>query len=384
MRILAVGGGSGGHVTPVAAVVKELKATVPDAELRFWCDQAFATQATATMQAVDPQMRIDVIMAGKLRRYHKLSLLRQLLQVRTIVVPNLVDAVKITIGFLQSLIKLVIWRPDVVFTKGGFVCLPVGVAASLLRIPLVIHDSDAHPGLTNRILARFAHTIATGAPLKYYRYPKGRSHYVGIPVAGAISPLSASAQAAAKRQLGFDEHEPLVVITGGGLGAAALNEATMAALKDMLTFTSVILICGSAHEKALRRRAPKKSNFKLYGYVAGDMLTMLGAADVVVSRAGATTLLELAALAKPAIIVPNAHLTGGHQTKNAAVYEQAGAVVVLDEEHLKVEPLALVDAINATLLNKATLRALSKNILSLSKPDAARDTARLIINAIDR
>lgn len=336
------------------------------------------------MHTVDADMRIDMIMAGKLRRYHKLSIIRQLLQIRTIVLPNFIDVVKIIIGTVQSFIKLLIWRPDVIFTKGGFVCLPVGVAAWVLRIPLVIHDSDAHPGLTNRILARFAHSIATGAPLKYYPYPKEKTHYVGIPVAGTITRVSAKQQAEAKKKLGFSEHEPLVVITGGGLGASKLNEATMAVLKDLLQFTSVILISGSAHEAELRARSPKKKNFKLYGYVADDMLTMLGAADIVVSRAGATTLLELAALGKPAIIVPNAHLTGGHQTKNAAVYEQAGAVVVLDETQLSAQPLSLVDAINATLLNKAAMKRLSQNITTLSKPDAAKQTAKLILKAVGK
>ena len=384
MRILAVGGGSGGHVTPVAAVVKELRKSKPDAEIRFWCDRAFLKQATATMHTVDPDMRIDTIVAGKLRRYHKLSIVRQLLQVRTIVLPNLFDAVKIAAGTAQSFVKLLSWRPDVIFTKGGFVCLPVGLAAWALRIPLVIHDSDAHPGLTNRILARFARTIVTGAPLKYYRYPKAKSHYVGIPVAGTISRVNAKQQAEAKKELGFSEHEPLVVITGGGLGASSLNEAAMAVLKDLLQFTSVILISGTAHEAELRARAPKRKNFKLYGYVADDMLTMLGAADIVVRRAGATTLLDLAALGKPAIIVPNAHLSGGHQSKNAAVYEQAGAVVVLDEVQLKAQPLSLVDAINATLLNTAVMKRLSQNIFTLSKPEAARQTANFILKAVGK
>lgn len=355
---------------------------MPEAEIRFWCDRSFAKQATATMHAVDETMKIDVIVAGKLRRYHNLSLLKQLLQVRTIVLPNLIDTVKISVGFVQSVYKLLVWRPDVVFTKGGFVCLPVGLAAKMLGIPLVIHDSDAHPGLTNRILARYADVIATGAPLKYYSYPKSKSHYVGIPVADSISPLNAKQQQAAKRSLGFDEHEPLVVITGGGLGARSLNGAVLAVLNDLLSFTSVILISGTLHEAELRKKVPKRDNFKLYGYVADEMLTMLGAADIVVSRAGATTLLELAALAKPSIIVPNAHLTGGHQTKNAAVYEQAGAVVVLEEARLKENPLSLVDAINATLLNKGMMTKLSKNILALSKPDAATDMAKLILKAI--
>jgi len=294
-----------------------------------------------------------------------------------------IDGFKLLIGFVQSLVKLLIWRPDVVFSKGGFVCLPVGIAAKVLRIPLVIHDSDAHPGLTSRILSRWADVIATGAPLKHYSYPKEKSHYIGIPVAASAKPFSATKQRDAKRALGFDTNEPLVVVTGGGLGAMAINQAVMSALDDLLQFTSLALVAGKAHADELNESAGKRPNLQIHGYLSPDsMQHLLGAADIVVSRAGATTLLELAALAKPSIIVPNENLTGGHQLKNAAVYKQAKAIVVLDDSSLKLEPLSLVDAINATLLNKDTMKMLSKNIHEFAKPDAAKDMAKLIVGAI--
>ena len=378
-----VGGGSGGHVTPVAAVCSELKKSHPTAELRVWCDRKFYQQAFTTMVAVDGHIKVETIVAGKLRRYHRLSIFRQLMQIRTIVLPNILDALKLVVGTVQSVVKLLFWRPDVVFSKGGFVCLPVGVAAYLLRIPLVIHDSDAHPGLTSRILSRWAAVIATGAPLKYYNYPKDRSHYVGIPVAATAKPYSQAKQRQTKESLGFSEHEPLVVITGGGLGATAINEAAVKVIDDLLSICSVALVAGKAHADSLSQVIGKRSNLQIYGYVSSDrMQQMLGAADIVVSRAGATTLLELAALAKPSIIVPNANLTGGHQLKNAAVYKQAKAVVVLDDTQLSAEPLSLVDAINATLLNKETMKRLSANIHEFAKPEAAKDVARLIVGAI--
>jgi UDP-N-acetylglucosamine--N-acetylmuramyl-(pentapeptide) pyrophosphoryl-undecaprenol N-acetylglucosamine transferase len=383
MRILAVGGGSGGHVTPVAAVFSQIRSSHPDAEIRFWCDHKFYQQAFATMVAVDGHIKVEPIIAGKLRRYHNLPMLKQLLQVRTIVLPNLIDAFKLIIGTVQSIAKLLWWRPDVVFTKGGFVCLPVGVAAHILRIPLVIHDSDAHPGLTNRILGRWADVIATGAPLKYYNYPKKRSHYVGIPVASSAKPLTATAQREMKETLGFSQHEPLVVITGGGLGAASVNHAVIKVLDDLLSFTSVALVAGRANVDELTDMVKKRPNLQIHGYLSPDtMQQLLGAADIVVSRAGATTLLELASLAKPAIIIPNEHLTGGHQVKNAAVYKQAKAIVVIEDATLVAEPLSLVDAINATLLNKETMKRLSTNIHEFAKPNAARDVAKLIIGAI--
>lgn len=382
MRILAVGGGSGGHVTPVAAVCSELEKIQPDAEIRFWCDRKFYQQAFTTMLAVDGHIKVEPIIAGKLRRYHKLTMLQQLVRLRTIVIPNVIDGAKLLAGTLQSIAKLLIWRPDVVFAKGGFVCLPVGVAARILRIPLVIHDSDAHPGLTSRILSRWAVTIATGAPLKHYNYPKRKTHYVGIPITSMNKPYTAKEQRAAKKELGFSEHEPLVVVTGGGLGATSLNEAVVQVLDDLLGFTSVALVAGKANVDKLLGSVKKRSNLQIHGYVTSDMMQqMLGAADVVVSRAGATTMLELAALAKPTVLVPNEQLTGGHQIKNAAVYQQAKAAIVIQDDQLAAEPLQLVDAINATLLNKASMKKLSTNIHMFAKPHAAKDTAMLIMKA---
>ncbi len=383
MRILTVGGGSGGHVTPVAAVIAELKGIEPHADIRFWCDKKFFSQADATMKEVDESVKVDVIASGKWRRYHKVAWWRQAMQLRTIIIPNCIDGFKIAWGLLQSLYKLKKWRPDVVFTKGGFVCLPVGIAAHMLKIPIVIHDSDAHPGLTNRILSRFASTIATGAPLHYYNYPAQISHYTGIPVASYLAPLSAGERQIAKQSLGFEAKQPLIVVTGGGLGAKNLNSAVLSVAQELLAFTSVCLVAGQGQVASLKKQTsdlPK--NFQLHGYVVSEtMQQMLGAADMVITRAGATTLLELAALAKPTIIVPNAFLTGGHQVKNATVYEEARAAVVIDEEELLAHPLSLVDTVNAYLLNPAKLKELSTAIEQFQKPAAARDVAKLIIGA---
>lgn len=334
------------------------------------------------MRAVDPRIRTEVIVAGKLRRYHKLSFWRQLIQLRTIVVPNIVDSFKLAIGLCQSLYKLLQWRPDVIFTKGGFVCLPVGLAAYILRIPLVIHDSDAHPGLTNRILARFAAQIATGAPLEYYNYPPERSTYIGIPIAMNLTPVSSTEQVKLKKEFGFDEKKPLIVITGGGLGARTINQAAIAVLDELLAFCNISLIAGKLHYDQLRREVESRDSrhFQMHAFVSKDFTRLLSAADVVVTRAGATTLLELAALAKPVIIVPNEYLTGGHQSKNAAVYEKAGAAVIVGEERLAAQPLALVDAINALVLNPKELQSMAKAIHEFARPQAAHDMATIILS----
>ncbi|UTX51146.1 UDP-N-acetylglucosamine--N-acetylmuramyl-(pentapeptide) pyrophosphoryl-undecaprenol N-acetylglucosamine transferase [Candidatus Saccharibacteria bacterium TM7i] len=380
MKILAVGGGSGGHVTPAVAVLKEVRAVEPEAEIRFWCDKKFEAQTKKIVGAFDDAIRVDTIASGKLRRYHHLTLMQHVLW-PSLMWSNLVDSFKVLGGIIQSIYKLCMWRPDVIFTKGGFVCLPVGIAAHLLRIPLVVHDSDAHPGLTNRVLARWAVAIGTGAPLEYYNYPKQISKYVGVPVSDAFVPRSLDEKRALKKSLGLDSAKPLTVITGGGLGSVRLNNLIVKTLKDLQQFTSVVLVSGQGQYEELRRTMPEDSeNFQLHAFVS-TMPELLGAADVVVARAGATTILELAALKAATILVPNEALTGGHQIKNAAVYGEAQAAIVLDEEEIVRTPEVFVRSVKLYLGDKKTTKAMTERFGAFAKPHAAEEMAAMVLNA---
>lgn len=384
MKILAVGGGSGGHVTPVVAVFSELKNSQPDnLELRFWCDRKFAPKARTIVGNFDSQLPVSAIFSGKFRRYHHLPWWRQLLY-PSIVLPNIFDTVFIGLGFLQSVIKLLIWRPDVVFTKGGFVCLPVGLAAKMLRIPLVIHDSDAHPGLTNRVLSRWADLIGTGAPLKYYSYPSDRARYVGIPVSSDFKTFSSEQQRAAKQVLGVNSDQPLVVVTGGGLGAKRINDAVVDCLDELLKVCTVILVSGTGQYQQLRTQLANypSDKFQLQAFVSKGMAQLLGAADAVVARAGGTTILELAALSKPTILIPNGNLTGGHQLKNAAIYEEARAAVVVREPAIEDNPAALAETIKQLLSDETMMEQIGRRFHEFSRPDAASDMAEMIISAV--
>jgi UDP-N-acetylglucosamine--N-acetylmuramyl-(pentapeptide) pyrophosphoryl-undecaprenol N-acetylglucosamine transferase len=382
MKILAVGGGSGGHVTPVVAVLREIKRAHPKAEIQFWCDGAFANQASSIMGNFDATIPVQVIMAGKLRRYHHLSVIRQLLW-PSLVLHNIKDGFLVGFGFIQSIVKLTLWRPDVVFTKGGYVCLPVGIAARLLRIPLVIHDSDAHPGLTNRILGKWATAIATGAPLKYYSYPADRSRYVGIPISSEFHEFSDQERQSAKVQWGINTDSPLIVVTGGGLGASRINDTVALVLGDLLKIGSLVLVSGAGQYDELRSITPPDDDkFQLHSFISKDMASLLGAADVVVTRAGATTILELAALARPTILIPNGKLTGGHQLKNAAVYLAEGAVTVIDENAMIENPQILVAAVKSVLSNQQQANKMAQSLASFARPDAARDVAEMIISSI--
>lgn len=365
----------------MVAVLRELKKRQPDIDIHFWCDRKFAPQARSIMSHFDGTIPVTTIHAGKLRRYHTLPLWRQLLR-PSIVFPNLRDMFLVGLGCIESFFQLLVWRPDVVFTKGGFVCLPVGLAARLLGIPLVIHDSDAHPGLTNRILAKRATLIATGAPLHHYSYPEKKSRYVGIPIASEFRPFRSTERAAAKKKLGFDSARPLLVVTGGGLGAKRLNDVVVAELERLLPMASVLLISGTAHFDELNMKVPvDDARFQLKAFISEGMATVLGAADIVITRAGATTIMELAALAKPTILVPNAYLTGGHQLKNAAVYAESGAVLVLDEQDLEKRPVKLSSAVYSLLSDPSKLDRMRKSFATFAKPQAAKDMADMILSA---
>lgn len=337
------------------------------------------------MRHFDDTIPVETIVAGKLRRYNNLPLWRQLLRPLSIVLPNLRDLFLVVVGCIQSVVKLVAWRPDVVFTKGGFVCLPVGIAAKILHIPLVIHDSDAHPGLTSRILAKWAVHIGTGAPLKYYPYPVAISKYVGIPISSSFREYSATERYEIKSRLGFNPSQPLVVVTGGGLGARRINDAVASQIDALTAFTSVLLVSGNDQYEELLATTPQANKkFQLKGFISDGMADILGAADIVVTRAGATTILELAALAKPTLLIPNGYLTGGHQLKNAAAYADVGAVAILDEHELDKDMSLLTKTLKDMLARPMDLQKMGTLFKSHAKPNAASDTAAMIISAVKK
>lgn len=382
MKIVAAGGGSGGHVTPCLAVLAELKRHDPELKISFITDHGFGNQANDIIKRSPLKIKLKRIYAGKLRRYNKVSLFRQMLDLPT-VFKNIRDIFLVGIGVFQSLIYLLKFRPDVVFTKGGFVCLPVGLAAHILRIPLVIHDSDVHPGLTNRILSRYAKVIGTGAPVKFYPYPKGRTHYVGIPVKRDYRPLTAAQQQRCKEELGLhDIKKPLLVVTGGGLGARNINRAVVGIAPQLLDKVAILHIAGQANYDEVVRNAPEHVDYIIKSFLPEGFSVAFGAADVVLTRAGATTLLELAAMEKPVVIVPSPYLAGGHQLKNASMYEQADAAVIVQEEDFILDQRELLKVLVSLFANAAKRRTIAHNLHRFARPDAAIDMAALIVEAV--
>lgn len=377
------GGGSGGHITPILAVAHELKQLQPDATLVYIGQRGDPFGAVVAKNPLIDE--VHLVSAGKFRRYHGDGL-KQLLDIPTMLL-NIRDAFLVVAGLWQSYRLFRRLRPDVVFCKGGFIGVPVGLAAALRHVPYVTHDSDAMPGLANRIVSRWAALHAVALDTKLYPYPKERTVNVGVPVAAEYELVNSEQQILFRKQIGLVDYEKVVVITGGGLGAARLNHAAAAIMPELLRREprlAVVHMAGTKHTKVVQEAydatlTPEARNrVRVLGYTT-ELFKYTGAADVVIARGGATSLAELAAQGKACIIVPNPQLTGGHQLKNARAYEERGAVVCIDESILKANQEVLLGAVQK-LLEDATERTnLSERLHSFNRDNSAEELAELIL-----
>jgi len=328
---------------------------------------------------------VKLVHAGKFRRYHGEGW-KQLLDIPT-VLKNLRDAFLVLFGIWECFWLLKKLRPRIVFVKGGFVGVPVGLAAAALRIPYVTHDSDALPGLANRIIAPWAKLHAVGLPEEIYSYPQEKTVTVGVPVSNNYHPFSKAEVAEALEQITGKPAGRLILVTGGGNGAKRINDAVAANTEALLTRyndLTIVQIAGRSQEAALRQLHKKNLPTELQkrvivkGFVT-NMYTYIGASDVVIARAGATSIAECAAQEKACIIIPNPLLTGGHQLKNAEVLAERAAVKLVPESRLKQDPGALMPPVVDLLDNPERARKLGKTLGQLTEPDSAKRLAVLLL-----
>lgn len=411
MKVLVVGGGSGGHITPAMSVIRELLLKYPNTQVEFWTDRKYyknilnlANELTVGWGEEEERsrknkqyIRVRKVFSGKFRRYHGLKLKDYFDQgARTffdVVFGNIGSVVGFSMGCVQSFCRLISKkrRPDVVFLKGGFVGLPVGLVAGFLKIPYVLHESDAVFGLTNRILMKKAVKIATGVPVELDKYSEDiakKIEWVGIPVAPEFAPVSDTIKNNLKRELGFNSRKKLVVVTGGSQGSEHLNLAISQILEKLLEKASVGLVAGRKYyddmlelkEFEKWNKAKLDSDFRMWNF-SPKMSEILGAADLVISRAGATTITELAALEKSVILVPFEKLPGGHQTKNAERLHASGAVEMILDGKMMEKPELLLNKIINLLEDDEKRGMLAKKLHELSKPDASRRMMEIIVEA---
>lgn len=377
MRVVVSGGGTAGHISPILATVDALKSLDSDLQV-LYIGQAGSMEAKI---AAASGIEFAAIQAGKFRRMHGVSKLRQVLDLSTLGL-NARDSTRVLRGTVSSLQLLRRWKPDVVFVKGGYVGLPVGLAAHLLRIPLVIHESDLVPGLTNRILGRWATRIAVGFPVKGYRaFEPDRLVYTGTPVR---SELKAKHRLEGLATFELNPDMPVMLVTGGSQGARAINDCLVASLPQLLPQVQIIHLTGEGESDRVRfavqrlGKLPHAKRYHPYAFILKEMAEALAAADVVIARAGAQTIAELAYLKKPTILIPN-YLHAGHQVDNARLLSRAGAVQVLEEPGLT--PAKFTTAVRNLIGSEDEQARLGRAIAEFAKPQAAQELAEAILGA---
>jgi UDP-N-acetylglucosamine--N-acetylmuramyl-(pentapeptide) pyrophosphoryl-undecaprenol N-acetylglucosamine transferase len=383
MKIVVTGGGSGGHITPNLAVARELKQLDPAIQVVYIAQTG---DSLGDVPAADKNIdHVYTVRAGKFRRYHGEGW-KQFLDVETLL-KNLRDAFYVVVGLWQSFVLLGKIKPDVVFVKGGFVGVPVGLAAMLRRIPYITHDSDALPGLANRIVAPWAKLHTVAMPKEVYNYPAHNTITVGVPIMADFKVLTPAELQEYRHQLKLDEAGRVLLVTGGGLGAQRLNDAVATCLPELLIRYKdlyVVHIAGRNLEADVRQRYKQELSpadqrrVVVKGFVS-NMYQYSGAADVIVTRASGTAMAEFATQAKPTIVVPNPVLAGGHQLKNAKVLADRKAVRMVSETTLKDDHRALMPALTDLFDNPVKAAALGKKLETLAQPHAAHLLAVLLL-----
>lgn len=291
---------------------------------------------------------------------------------------NLIDLFRIFIGIIQAWIMLGRIKPNVVFQKGGFVGVPVSLAAAIRKIPIVTHDSDALPGLANQLVSKWASLHATALPANYYSYDNSKTVQVGVLVEHNYQKITSKIQSDYKHKLGIKNDEILMVVTGGSSGAENINNAMVSNVLTLLDDNPNLKIIHQVGKGKLHTyNNIQHDRLQLLEFLS-PMYMFLGAADIVICRTSANTIAELGIQAKPVITIPSEYLAGGHQIKNAKILEEQGAAIVIYEDKLYDLQQGLSAKINSLLRNKELRNTLSKKLESMSISGSANKLANIL------
>lgn len=369
MKFILTCGGTAGHINPALAVAGRLRELMPDCEMLF-----IGAEGKMEMELVPREgYKIEPLKITNISRGHSLEA----------IIHNLDTLKNVAVSTREAKRIMREFKPDVVIGTGGYVCYPVLMAASELKIPTAVHESNAVPGLTTKLLAEHVDKVMVGFEESRgaYHHPE-KVEVTGTPVRGEFAAYS---KALAKRELGLDPDEPLVVSVWGSLGAAHMNKI-MGELITMMDDSRPFRLIHSVGTRyfedfmaTLRQCAPDFARFgadvRKYIY---DMPRVMAAADLILCRAGASTLSELAYMGKPVIIVPSPNVTNNHQEKNARVLEKAGGAKVFLEGEFDAP--ALMDTVRGLLGDSTQLEAMSQAMLSLAVPGATDRICDIILS----
>lgn len=353
-RIILTGGGTAGHVTPNIALIPRLKEEGYDIH--------YIGSYTGIEKKLIEDMRIPYhgISSGKLRRYFD--------------VKNFSDPFRVVKGCSEASRLIKSLKPDVVFSKGGFVSVPVVMAAKNHKVPTIIHESDMTPGLANKLCIPSASKICCNFPEAMEHLPKGKAVLTGTPIRQELfrgNPVNAL------QFTGLKANKPTILVIGGSTGSVTVNEAVRECLDELLQTYQIIHLCGKGK---LDIAYENREGYVQYEYIKKELSSLLALADIVISRAGANAICELQALAKPNLLIPlSAKASRGDQILNAESFKKQGFSYVLPEEELTKE--TLLDAVNQVYTNRSTYQAAMKNSQMTNSIDLIVD---LINNACQK
>ena len=343
-KIVFAAGGTGGHIFPALAIAAEIRKKNPAAKIEFFC----ARQKLDAAILRDAGEKFAPIFCGKLRRYFSWQ--------------NFVDPFFLILGIFQCFFKFIFSRPALIFSKGGFAAVPPVFAAALLRIPIISHESDAAPGLANKICGRFSQKIFTA-------FPGNFGEFSGLPVSEKIFSAKKSD---GEKILNFkNPAKKIIFIFGGSQGADFLNNIFFSLAEKFSEIANFVLISGD--KKNLQ---PKNESQKIFDFLPHEkFFAVLHAADIVISRAG-SSIFELAVTKKCAILVPHPH-GSGHQQKNAEIFAAAGAAKIFSQQNFELKNLE--NFVKNLLENKNLRENFSEKIAQFAPKNAAKFLAEKIL-----
>jgi UDP-N-acetylglucosamine--N-acetylmuramyl-(pentapeptide) pyrophosphoryl-undecaprenol N-acetylglucosamine transferase len=372
LRILLTGGGTGGHIYPLAAVADEIYRLA--AEQKREVEMRYLGPASALNREFENRgIRAGEIVSSKLRRYFSFN--------------NFIDGPKFVISFFQSLFKIFWFMPDVVFSKGGPGALAVILASRFYRIPIFIHESDTIPGLTNAFSSRYAKKVFVAFKRAVQQFLSGEVILVGNPIRINILKDIPDRETAVKT-LGFNPAEPVILVIGGSQGALKINNFILDNLQTILDSFQVIHQSGPANYMETKKETDfmlktlgdfYKTRYQLVGYLEDvkAIKEAFSGADLILSRAGSGAIFEIAAFGKPAILIPLEDAANDHQRINAYEYADTGAAIVLEEANFK--PSIFISQAQKILTDKELQNKMKAAAKNFAKPEAARKIAEEIL-----
>lgn len=381
--IMFTGGGTAGHLAPVLSVAAKIHALSPESKLVYIIERNNPNEQLIR----DSNLPITVrhIFAGKYRRFHNQKLISKLFSFKNNLL-NVRDLLYFGIGFAQSIWLMLRYRPSILFSKGGFVGAPVSLSAALLHIKFITHDSDSVPGISNRLAGRFATKNAVGVDGANYPYGAGKIVFTGVPVSHEYFDLSKTSTKTAKATLGIPEDSEMLFIGGSTQGARTIDDNVEKIVPKLLKdFPKLVVVhaFGRLNEESIKTRyrnlEPKYKSRLILKTFLPDLYNYAAASDIIITRAGATSLAGFGVLGKACIVIPAAHLVEGHQIENARGLAEQSAIIVVNEDRAGEE---LEKQVVYLLQHPEIRKSLGKKLNSITPDDAAGLIANLILKEI--